>query len=114
MAGEPSHFEIGVPDARRARTFYAQVLDWTFHDWGKGDNAWIETPGARGGLHDGDPERRIEIYFTVPDIESAITRVRTAGGEADDPSAEQPQFGRFASCQDDQGVRFGLHQPPSG
>lgn len=114
MAGQPSHFEIGVPDAKRARAFYSEVLDWTFHDLGSGYNAWIETPGARGGLHDDDPECRMEIYFAVSDVEDAVARVRKAGGEADDPSPEQPGFGRFASCRDDQGVRFGLHQPPPG
>jgi uncharacterized protein len=72
--------------------------------------AWIETPGARGGLHDDDPNHSIEIYFSVPDIETAVTRVRQAGGHADDPRPEEG-FGRFATCRDDQGARFGLHQP---
>jgi hypothetical protein len=75
MTGEPSFFEIGVPDAKRARTFYAQVFDWTFHPWPDSDMAWIETPGARGGIHDDDPEHRIEIYFAVADIETAVGRV---------------------------------------
>jgi predicted enzyme related to lactoylglutathione lyase len=46
MAGEPSFFEIGVPDAKRARSFYSQVFDWTFHAWPDSDMSWIETPGA--------------------------------------------------------------------
>lgn len=70
MAGEPSFFEIGVPDAARARAFYAQVFEWTLHPM-EGDQAWIETPTARGGIHDGDADCRIELYFAVPDIEAA-------------------------------------------
>jgi uncharacterized protein len=108
MAGEPAHFEIGVPDGARAQAFYSKVLEWTFHPM-QGDQAWIETPGARGGLHDGDPAANIEVYFAVPDIEAAVERVRTAGGEASDPS-DEGEFGRFSRCLDDQGVRFGLHQ----
>jgi uncharacterized protein len=111
MAGEPSFFEIGVPDAKRARSFYSRVFDWAFHSWPDSDMSWIETPGARGGIHEGDPEHRIEIYFAVPDIEAAIARVRQAGGQADDPGPEAEGFGRFTACRDDQGVRFGLHQP---
>jgi uncharacterized protein len=111
MTGEPSFFEIGVPDAKRARTFYAQVFDWTFHPWPDSDMAWIETPGARGGIHDDDPEHRIEIYFAVADIEAAVARVRQAGGQADDPRPQEEGFGRFTACRDDQGVPFGLHQP---
>ena len=108
MAGEPSFFEIGVPDAARARAFYAQVFEWTLHPM-EGDQAWIETPTARGGIHDGDEDCRIELYFAVPDIEAAVGRVRAAGGEASDPTSEEG-FGSFSSCRDDQGVRFGLHQ----
>jgi predicted enzyme related to lactoylglutathione lyase len=63
MAGEPSFFEIGVPDAKRARSFYSQVFDSAFHPWPDSGMSWIETPGARGGIHEGDPEHRIEIYF---------------------------------------------------
>lgn len=47
MAGEPSHFELGVPDARRATSFYGQLFGWAFTST-TGDDAWIETPGVRG------------------------------------------------------------------
>ncbi len=110
MSGEPAFFEIGVPDAKRAKAFYGQLLQWTFHPMGDGDQAWVETPTIRGGLHDQDPERRIDIFFAVPDIAAAI---RELGGQAADPGPEESGFGRFAFCQDDQGVRFGLHQPPT-
>jgi predicted enzyme related to lactoylglutathione lyase len=109
MSGEPSHFEMGVPDARRARNFYGALLGWQF-DTTKGDNAWIQTGGTRGGLHSDDPESRIELYFRVPDIEAAVRRVRELGGEADEPGPAG-ESGRYTSCRDDQGLRFGLHQP---
>jgi uncharacterized protein len=111
VAGEPSHFELGVRDARRAKAFYAELLGWTFHTT-KGEDAWIETPGVRGGLHGDDPDSWIEIYFSVADIEAAVRRVRELGGEADEPGPEH-ESGRYVGCRDDQGVRFGLHQPPA-
>jgi predicted enzyme related to lactoylglutathione lyase len=112
MTGEPAFFEIGVPDAKRARAFYSSLFGWTFHTT-SGEQAWIQTPTIHGGLHDEDPERRIDVFFGVPDIDAAVAAVRSLGGQAEDPS-DEPGFGRFAFCRDDQGVRFGLHQPPNG
>lgn len=108
MTGEPSHFELGVPDASRAKAFYGGLLGWTFETT-HGDNAWIDTPGARGGLHGDDEARIVVVYFRVPDIEAAVERVRQLGGWADDPGAAGPG-GRFVTCRDDQGVEFGLHE----
>jgi uncharacterized protein len=108
MVGEPSHFELGVPDAVRAKAFYGELLGWSFMAT-HGENAWIETKGVRGGLHEGDDAANIVVYFSVPDIEAAVARVRELGGQADEPGASETG-GRFASCRDDQGVAFGLHQ----
>ena len=109
MPGEPSHFEVGVRDAGRAKAFYGGLLGWSFETT-KGENAWIETSGVRGGLHDEDDASNIVLYFRVSDIEAAVQRVRELGGEADDPGPPD-SGGRFTSCRDDQGVAFGLHQP---
>jgi predicted enzyme related to lactoylglutathione lyase len=51
----------------------------------------------------------VVVYFRVDDIEAAVRRVRELGGEADDPGPAETG-GRFASCRDDQGLAFGLHQ----
>jgi predicted enzyme related to lactoylglutathione lyase len=112
MPGEPSFFEIGVPDAKRARAFYTELLSWTFHPMA-GDQGWLETPTIRGGLHDDDPTAQIMVFFAVADLDAAVATVRRLGGEADDPGPEEPGFGRFAACRDDQGVAFGLHQAQS-
>jgi uncharacterized protein len=108
MAGGPSHFELGVPDAARAKRFFGALLGWTFETT-QGEDAWIETSGVRGGLH-GDDDADVILYFTVPDIEAAVRRVRELGGEAEEPGPAG-SGGRFTSCRDDQGVVFGLHQP---
>jgi uncharacterized protein len=109
MAGEPSHFELGVPDAARAKAFYGELLGWSFTPT-TGENAWIETPGVRGGVHDGDDAANVVVYFKVRDIDDAVRQVRALGGTADEPGPAETG-GRFASCHDDQGVAFGLHQP---
>jgi uncharacterized protein len=109
VAGEPSHFELGVPDAVRAKAFYGELLGWSFETT-SGENAWIVTPGVRGGLHDEDDAANIVLYFRIDDIDAAVRRVRELGGEAGEPGPAE-QGGRYVSCRDDQGVVFGLHQP---
>lgn len=113
MDSELSFFEIGVPDDQRARTFYSKLFTWSFPPMGDSGQTSIETPTMRAGLHGSDAQAQIIVYFAVPDIEAAVARVRELGGEADDPTAEETGFGRFANCRDDQGVTFGLHQTPT-
>lgn len=111
MAGEPTHFEIGVGDAKRAKEFYARLFGWKFHQMGDNDEGWIETGSVRGGLHENDPNPSVVVYFSVPDIEAALRTVEQLGGDPGQASPAEPGFGRFAECRDDQGIRFGLHQP---
>lgn len=110
MQGELTFFEMGVPEAGRAQTFYSRLFGWQFPPTGEGDQVWIRTPTIKAGLHGQDAEARIAAYFSVDDIEAAVRTVRELGGTAEDPRPEEPGFGRFTACVDDQGVRFGLHQ----
>jgi predicted enzyme related to lactoylglutathione lyase len=111
MTGELTHIELGAPDAKKARAFFGPLFGWTFELFDDGDQAIIHTPTTRGGLHDGVTSTTLTAYFKVDDIGDAVTKVRELGGYAEDPSPEQPGFGRFATCTDDQGIPFGLHQP---
>ena len=107
-AFNPSWIEIGAPDARRTRDFFAGLFDWPFETTGEG----FSVAGAPGvGLHGGDPARDMVIYFRVEDLDAAVARVRALGGTAPDPQPADPRFGRFVECKDVDGVKFGLHQP---
>lgn len=110
MYGELTFFEIGVPDSARAQNFYGRLFRWEFPPTGEGDQVWIKTPSVKAGLHDQDAEARIALYFSVDDIDAAVRTVRELGGTAEDARPEEPGFGRFTACTDDQGVQFGLHQ----
>jgi uncharacterized protein len=112
MSGEPTHIELGAPDARRAQEFFGSLFDWTFEPYGAGDQAALQTPTVRGGIHDGVTTTTLTTYFRVDDIGEAVARVRQLGGSAEDPSPYEPGFGRFSTCTDDQGIPFGLHQLP--
>ncbi len=105
---KPSYLEIGAPDDDRARTFFADLFGWSFTAMENG--GWFESGDIKTGLHGKDERPAIIVYFKVPDIENAVAKVRDLGGTADDPTPDEPGFGRFSTCVDPQGVRFGLRQ----
>jgi uncharacterized protein len=109
MSGDPSHFEIGVPDVERARKFFGELLGWEFE--GTDHGAHIRTRAMPGGIH---PEAgpSVQIFFRVPDLGEAAKRVIELGGEVDAGRSEGPGGRYLHSCRDDQGVPFGLHEAP--
>jgi predicted enzyme related to lactoylglutathione lyase len=118
MAGELAFFELGVADAERGRAFYEELFGWTFAPGPSGNGFVITAPNIPGGMHGGDAGAAPYVFFRVDDMDAALERVAELGGavedmdvEGDDASAAR--FGRFKLCRDDQGSRFGLHQPPS-
>jgi predicted enzyme related to lactoylglutathione lyase len=112
MKGVPSHFEIGVSDTDRAQKFYGDLLGWTFETTPHG--ARIKTAGISGGMHRGEGEANLQIFYVVPDLDAAAEKVIELGGEVDEGQGQGPGGRWLYSCRDDQGVPFGLHEPPSG
>jgi uncharacterized protein len=117
MAGELAFFEIGVEDTERGRAFYEGLFGWAFEPGPSGSGFAITAPNVRGGMHGGDPGAVPYVFFAVDDMEAALRRVRELGGEVEEADVEGDEesiatFGRFKLCRDDQGSRFGLHQPP--
>jgi hypothetical protein len=118
MSGEISFFEIGVGDPDKARVFYGGLFDdWKFETGpsGEGSGYVVSTGSTPGGIHGGDEGASLYAFFRVPDLETALERVRALGGEGkpmDESGDSDAEFGRFALCKDDQGSSFGLHQPP--
>jgi uncharacterized protein len=118
MAGELTFFEIGVQDAQRGRKFYEALFGWTFEPGPSGGSGFgITAPNLAGGMHGGDEGAAPYVFFGVDDIDAAADRVRELGGEIEEMDMDGDEeavakFGRFKLCKDDQGSRFGLHQPP--
>jgi uncharacterized protein len=108
MSGELVYWQINVPDAARARTFFSAVLGWSFEGGNVPDGYQIAGAGMPGGLHGGDSDAELFAYFAVPDLDTAVTRVRELGGEADEIVDNGRE--RFVHCRDDQGVRFSLFE----
>ena len=111
MPGEPSYLELGVPDADRALAFYGAVLGWSVDP--AAGMTQVDTPTLSIGIHGGDPETHFEVMFAVPDLDAALSALRSAGGELIGAVNDSSGFGRWVECRDDQGVRFGLREVPS-
>jgi predicted enzyme related to lactoylglutathione lyase len=110
--GAPSYIELCVEDADKARAFYGGLLGWRVT--GEGGPGQASTGGLDVGIHDRDPSSLLEVFFTVDDLDSAVARLEELGGETvSDVHGENAAFGRWVECRDDQGVRFGLRQPPA-
>ena len=111
MSGEPSHIEIGVADTEKAQRFYGELFGWSYDATPNG--ALVHTGGIPAGLHRDERGPEVIAFFAVDDIDEAARRIVELGGEVDE-AGEEGESGRYLySCRDDQGVRFGLHQPPA-
>jgi len=106
--GDLAYVTLEVVDTGRARAFYGSVLGWEYTP-GHIEDGWnIEGPMPMMGMWGHGAAATGVPMYRVDDIESAVDRVRAAGGTATDP--EQQPYGISADCVDDQGTRFGLGQ----
>ena len=105
-AGDLSYLTLEVVDSARFRTFYGQVLGWTFTG-GSIEDGW-SVPGVSPmtGMHGGNAADTAVPMWKVDDVAAAVERVRAAGGTATDP--ERQPYGTTSEATDDQGVRFYL------
>jgi uncharacterized glyoxalase superfamily protein PhnB len=105
--GELSYITYEVADSAPFREFYGRVLHWEFEP-GRVDDGWQLSPShPMGGVAGGSAAPSTVPMWTVADIESAVARVREAGGTVISEPARQP-YGLMAECTDDQGARFYL------
>lgn len=112
--------DLTVPDAARARDFYAAVCGWEWdaHGMGDYDDYSMRAPGGTepvaGVCHARGTNAALPaqwlLYVTVPDVEAAADRCRALGGEVlDGPRAMGG--GRFACIRDPDGACLALWQP---
>jgi predicted enzyme related to lactoylglutathione lyase len=104
--GDLSYLTLEVVDSARFRTFYGQVLGWTFTG-GTVEDGWsAQGVSPMTGMHGGFTANAAVPMWKVDDVAAAVERVRANGGTATDPQ-RQP-YGTTSECTDDQGVRFYL------
>ena len=105
--GELSYLTYQVPDSSTFKAFYSRVLFWNFEP-GRVQDGWQVVPThPMAGVAGGSDAATTVPMWTVEDIDTAVARVRAAGGTVlDEPSTQS--YGKSALCADDQGTPFYL------
>ena len=106
----PDFIEIGTDDPGAAKAFYAELFGWGWVPMGDGLAGYFEDGERQVGLHGGDTPCVVP-YLRVDRIDEMAARVSALGGSIMGEIAHAPGLGRFATCTDPRGARFGLHQP---
>lgn len=84
-------------------------MGWCWEDMDGGQGGYFTDGTRKVGMHKESTPCMVP-YLSVDDIEASVLRVKTAGGTVMGEIADAPGYGRFATCTDPRGVRFGLHQ----
>jgi predicted enzyme related to lactoylglutathione lyase len=117
--GDASWHELMTTDAPAALTFYSEVFGWQpseAMDMGAlGKYHMFNRPhGMIGGMMNKPPELahvppHWQIYFRVPDITSAVERIKANGGQILNGPMEVPGGDWIVNAMDPQGAAFSLH-----
>lgn len=111
--GDIGYAALWTPDAARAADFYQRVLGWRYAGAPGAADRGRQIPGTRPplGIWGEQPHGTLRLKVVVDDVAAAVERVRAAGGVADAPVHEP--WGLSAACTDDQGMPFGVYEPPA-
>lgn len=108
------HFEIPVNDPDAAQHFYSSVFGWTFNRFGEAAYFLARTgpdtePGINGAIMKRNhPQQPVTASIAVEDMDSAITRIQSAGGKLVVPKTAFPGVGWSAYFMDPDQNIFGL------
>ena len=117
--GEGSWHELMTTDAPAAMKFYCEIFGWqpseTLDMGPMGKYHMFNRPhGMIGGMMNKPPEManvppNWQIYFRVPDINTAVERIKQNGGQILNGPMEVPGGDMVLNAMDPQGGAFSLH-----
>ena len=109
------HFEIAAQDPERAVRFYSGVFEWEINNWEGPMEYWLIKTGEAGEpgidgaiMRKSDQNQSIINTIGVDSLEKCLDRVTENGGKVVTPVMPIPGVGRFAYCQDTEGISFGV------
>lgn len=113
-------FELPVNDMDRAKKFYETILgiEISVQEFGKALMGWFpfeaNGPGATGTLMKGESyvpsHHGTMIYFSVPEIDDVLAKVKAAGGKVLNQKFSLGEHGFSGHFEDSEGNRVALHQ----
>ena len=107
--------ELVTPDVEKAKEFYGQLLGWKFQKDDNMDYHYIVNNGRMNGgilplIEDMENTPPVwMVYFNVADIDVAVERVESNGGQVHVPITEIP-VGKFAVIADPAGAVMTIMQ----
>ena len=114
-----SWFEIPVYNLKRAKNFYAAILDCELTDGGFGNDEMVlfpsDTKNISGAIVKGEHRRPnndgVLIYLNGGnDLNDILSKVNSAGGKVlIEKTLIMPEYGYFAIFFDTEGNRIGIH-----
>ena len=119
LPGKFVWFEHISRDAKRAQSFYGEVLGWKVEPAAMGNFTYdmIKTAdGTIGGYAapEGDEPTHWVSYVSVDDVDATAKQVTAADGKLLGAAFDIPTVGRMARCTDPFGARFDLFHSTSG
>jgi hypothetical protein len=121
--GQFSWHELATTDYETARRFYFELFGWTttqdFDMGPMGIYAMFGRDGREyGGMFNKPPEMPMPpnwlLYASVTDLDDAVERVTSGGGQLLNGPMEVPGGDRIAQCLDAQGAAFAMHEKRRG
>lgn len=113
--GRVGWHELLAADREKAFAFYGELFGWqkAAADVGPNDTYQLFSAGGRmiGGMCAKRPMEPVPYwlyYFNIGDIDAAMERVKTGGGQVFEGPLELPGGSWFARCADPQGAAFAL------
>ncbi len=110
--GDVAYASLWVPDVQRAESFFAAVLGWTYAPGSGEQGRQVTNTPLPMGLWGAASEGALMLAYFVDNLNSAIDRVRAAGGTAEAPQEER--WGHTVECRDDSGTRFSMVEIGAG
>ncbi|WP_328940859.1 VOC family protein [Streptomyces sp. NBC_00250] len=117
--GTPVWTDAMFTDVEGAKTFYGDVLGWTFGE--SSSEFGNYTQAYKGGKavaavvppmpgQDGEPQSAWCLYFASPDVAATAEKIRSAGGTVLMEPMQVGDFGSMCIAQDPSGATFGIWQ----
>ncbi|MEV7417473.1 VOC family protein [Streptomyces sp. NPDC089919] len=115
--GAPCWVDAMFTDLEGAKTFYGEVLGWTFgeseSEYGNYTQAYSDGKAVAAvvpPMPGADAHSAWCLYFASPDAAATAEKIRSAGGELEMEPMKVGEFGTMALAKEPAGALFGVWQ----